>query len=70
MKVDVIKIEALLARQGITKTELACRAGISRQSISVIVGRGTCTPITTGKLASALGVDVLDIIEQEAETNG
>ena len=65
MKVNAIKIESLLAVQGLTKTELAKKAGMSRQNVSTVVRRGTCEPRTAGKLATALGVDVLDIIETE-----
>ena len=63
MKVNSIKIESLLAVQGLTKTELAKKAGMSRQNVSTVVRRGTCEPRTAGKLASALGVDIADIIE-------
>ena len=69
MKVNAIKIESLLAVQGLTKTELAKKAGMSRQNVSTVVRRGTCEPRTAGKLACALGVDVSDIIESEAGTN-
>ena len=62
MKVNAIKIESLLAVQGLTKTELAKKAGMSRQNVSTVVRRGTCEPRTAGKLASALGVDIADII--------
>ena len=63
MRVNAIKIESLLAVQGLTKTELAKKAGMSRQNVSTVVRRGTCEPRTAGKLAFALGVDVSDIIE-------
>ena len=63
MRVNAIKIESLLAVQGLTKTELAKKAGMSRQNVSTVVRRGTCEPRTAGKLASALGVDIADIIE-------
>ena len=63
MKVNAIKIESLLAVQGLTKTELAKKAGMSRQNVSTVVRLGTCEPRTAGKLAFALGVDVSDIIE-------
>ena len=63
MNVSTIKIESLLAVQGLTKTELAKKAGMSRQNVSTVVRRGTCEPRTAGKLASALCVDIADIIE-------
>lgn len=67
MNVSAIKIESLLAVQGLTKAELAKKAGTSRQSVSTVIRRGTCEPRTAGKLAAALGVDILDIIEQEVK---
>ncbi|WP_435645712.1 helix-turn-helix domain-containing protein [Butyricicoccus porcorum] len=63
MDISTIKIESLIAAQGITKKELSARSGISRQSLSTIVRRGTCAPITAGKLARGLSVDVTDILE-------
>lgn len=65
MKINAIKIETLLAEQGITKAALAQKCGMARQNISTIVRRGTCEPKTAGKLAVGLGVNVADIIEKE-----
>lgn len=63
MNISAVKIETLLAKQGMTKATLATRCGISRQNISTIVRRGTCEPKTVGKLAEGLGVGVADILE-------
>ena len=63
MKLNVMKILKLLAERGMTKSELANRAGVSRQQISTIVGRGSCTPKTAGKLAAGLGVSVDEIVK-------
>ena len=65
MKINTIKIETILAEQGITKAALAEKCGMARQNISTIVRRGTCEPKTAGKLAAGLGVTVTDIIEKE-----
>ena len=64
MKVNVLKIESLLAEQGITKATLAERSGLCRPNISTIIRRGTCEPKTAGKLAFGLGVTVSDIAEE------
>lgn len=61
MQIDSIKIKLILAEQEMTKTDLAERAGISRQSIRNILARGTCEPKTAGKLAKGLGVPVTEI---------
>lgn len=65
LKIDMFKLEVLLAAQGLTKTDLAMRCGVSRQSISTIVRRGTCEPRTAGKLAAGLGVGVAEITKGE-----
>lgn len=61
-----IMIETTLAELGMTKAEYAAACGISRQSVSTIIRRGTCEPKTAGKLARGLGVPVSDIIEKGA----
>ncbi len=65
MKISPFRIEAILAEQGITKSTLALKCGISRQNISTIIRRGTCEPKTAGKLAMGLGISLSEIIEQE-----
>lgn len=66
MTISATKINLLKAEQRLTNVSLAERSGISRQSISTILLRGTCTPITAGKLARGLGVSVADIIREKA----
>lgn len=64
MNISAVKIETLLAEQGVTRTALAELCGISRQNISTIIRRGTCEPRTAGKLAAGLGVNVSDILDE------
>lgn len=64
MKLDINKIVQILAEQGMTKSELATKSGVSRQQISTIIGRGTCSPKTAGKLAIGLGVPVGEIMRE------
>lgn len=64
MMIDTHKIDTILAEQGITKAILSDRSGISRQNISIITKRGSCEPRTAGRLATALGVSVAEIIKQ------
>lgn len=66
MTINAVKIEELLAEHGLTKAAYAQESGISRQSISTIIRRGTCEPKTAGKLAAGLGVSVSEIIKKEA----
>lgn len=64
MRLDAMKIIRLLAEQGLTKSELAARSGVSRQQISTIIARGTCAPKTAGKLAAGLGISVAEIMKE------
>lgn len=63
MKINTPFIELQLAEQGMTRTDLAQKCGISRQGVSLILSRGTCEPRNAGRLAAGLGVPVADIIE-------
>lgn len=65
MTINATKINLIKAEQGLTNAEISKRCGISRQSISTIIRRGTCEPKTAGKLAAGLGVCVSDIIKKE-----
>ena len=65
MKVNTNKVKLILAEQELTMTAFAQNSGVSRQNISIILGRGTCTPATAGKLAKGLGVPVADIVEED-----
>ena len=64
MNLDRRKIEMFLAENGLSKTEFAKRCNISRQNVSTILRRGSCEPITAGKLARGLGVPVSEIIAE------
>ena len=65
MTISTTKIEILTAEQGLTNAALAAKCGISRQSVSTILRRGSCSPVNAGKLARGLGVPVTDIIREE-----
>lgn len=62
MKLNVLAIKRLMANQQLTHVELSKRSGISRQSISVILARGSCSIINVGRLANALQVDIEAIV--------
>ena len=44
--------------------QLANKAGLSRQNLSTIKNRGTCSALTAVKIATALGVDVTEIVDE------
>lgn len=68
MKISSQKIELLQAQRNLSTTAFAEKSGISRQNISTIKARGTCTPTTLAKLAAGLGVDPSEIIEKDVTT--
>lgn len=65
MTLNTQRIETLMAEQGMTQKTLSDRCGISRQSISTIICRGTAVPKSVGKLAAVLGVPVAEILAKE-----
>ena len=64
MKLNAHKIRLILASKEITQCELAMLSGISRQSISTILSRGSCELRNAGRIARALNVDVSEIVEE------
>ena len=61
MNISKEKINILLAETGLTQTELAARAQISRTGLSGIIAKGMCRPVTAGKIANAFGVSVKEL---------
>lgn len=62
MVINRFQIDMLLAKKQMTKSELAEKSGLSRQSISTILQRGSCKPVSASKIALGLGVSVDDIV--------
>ena len=65
MKISKNQIQFYMAGKRMTMTSLASASGMSRQQLSVIMAKGTCTPASAGKIADGLGVTVMDIIKEE-----
>ena len=63
VKIDSVAIDVLLARQQLTRQKLAEKAEIDKGNLSTMLKRGFVRPKTAGRIATALGVDVIDIIE-------
>lgn len=66
MKISTACINAYLAESGLTSTAFAAKAGIARQNFSTIKTRGTCSPQNAGKIARAMGIDVKELLLEEA----
>lgn len=58
-------LEIMAARRSLRLGQLADKAGLNRQNMSIVKKRGTCTAMTAIKIADALGVDVTEIIEED-----
>ena len=65
MKLSRDKINVAMARKKMTIVELAGVYGASRARMNVILNQRFVTPMTAGRMAEALGVDVTEIIETE-----
>lgn len=67
MKFDRELVDIAIAQSDVASyRELARRMGCSVQNLSVILNRGSCKPVTAGKIAQALGVSVESIIRKGA----
>lgn len=63
MRISREKINIELARKKMTVSALATAYGVSRARMNVILNSQVVTPICAGRVASALGVDVTEIID-------
>ena len=61
MKIDVRKIECLMADGGMRQKTSQHGQG-PHISLSAAMRRGTCLPVTAGKIAAALGVSTSEIM--------
>lgn len=64
MKIDKSKLEIAMARAELNRNTLAEKAEMPIPTVCNVYTRGTCKPATAGRIAKALGVDVIDILEQ------
>lgn len=68
MKIDKQKILVLLAEKGMLYKDMCIKAGISEVEFRKIrSGERNPKPATIGKIASALGVSIREIIVQEGD---
>ena len=63
MELSREKINLALARKQMSVTQLAEAYGVSRNRINVILNQRKVSVVCAGRLAAALGVDVIEIIE-------
>lgn len=65
MKLNMREIKVQMLKLRLTQRELADMAGLSRQTVNVIMSRGSCSVASGGKLADALGMDIVTIWKED-----
>ena len=65
MKLNVREIKRQMLRQCLGQKDLAEKAGLSRQTVNVIMCRASCSAVSGHKLANALGVDIEAIWKED-----
>ena len=63
MRLDKTKVLLRMADFSLNQKQLAGKAGISRQTLSAVMGGRNCRPELLGKIARALEVEPKEIIE-------
>ena len=63
MQLNMKKVNIAIANSGMNKTQLAEKAGVSRQYFVSLFNRRELTPNTVGIISRALGVDAAEIVE-------
>lgn len=66
MRIDRVKFAAALARADMTMVMLAKKTGVSRCTISVVKNGKSCKEETAQKIASGLGISLVDLLAKEA----
>lgn len=64
MRIEIWKFDIVCARVCMTRADVSKKAGIPLNTLKTCLYRGG-SPLNVGKIARALGVDVLDILADE-----
>lgn len=67
MHINKRQVKIYMAMNGLTTKALAARMGTQANNLSTVLTRGTCRPETANRIATALGVTVMDIIEEKED---
>ena len=67
MKLNKSKILLIMASKQMTQQSISKTYGVSSRRISNIINASNVRPVTAGKLAKALGVNVTDILEVDED---
>ena len=68
MKLNLQRIQMVMADRQMSKGALARRMGIAPSTLTAKFRRGRCSPSSAGRMAEALEVPVAEIAEPEIET--
>ena len=63
MNISKEKLEIAMARAKMNRNKLAEKAEMPVSTICNLYTRGRCKPATAGRIAEALGIDVVEILE-------
>lgn len=64
MKISAKKVKRLMGAKLMTQKELAQVAEVSRATITATLAKGSCSVQTAAKIAKALNVDPMGIMEE------
>lgn len=63
MKANTMKIKIAMAKNCITTVDLCQKVNMSRTTFNNVLSGKSVRPVSLGKIAKALGVDVCEIME-------
>lgn len=64
MKLNRLRVECIMADKGIKTIDIARISGLSAAGVCRALKFESCKPITAGRIARALGVEVREIIKE------
>ena len=65
MVINKKKVSLIMAKKNMSQKDLANKSGIGRGNISNLLGGKSCLPRTVFRIATALGVEIEEILEDE-----
>ena len=65
MRLNVVKLAAVMKEKDLRQKDIVHRTGISRNTVSAKKKKKSCSEDTAVKIAEALGIALGDLIEKE-----
>ena len=62
MRLDVVKMAAVMKERDLRQKDLVHKTGISRNTISAVLNRKSCSEDTAQKIAEALGLKIEELV--------